>query len=384
MPQEILTSRQRVIRTLRREPVDRMPIDLGGHYSTGISAFAYWHLREYLGLDTKNIWVPDMVQMLAYVDEDIKQRFHCDCVVLHPGWPRLQRWRPRAPYEFAIAGAANPCLTPDGAWIIEQPIGQRIGQMRMPEGGFFFDGDWLSNWHECDEDTLIQRMARKAEQIYKESDYATMYMGGFSAFFGNIDFLCRMYEDPPAVHAANQRRLENALAKAGKVLAAMGEYVQLIEVCDDMGMQTGPMCRPSMCAEFVAPYLHQFCDFVHNNSDCKIYLHCCGSIKPLIPILIECGVDALNPVQISAADMDPAELKATFGDRIVFWGGGCNTQRVLGVGTAAEVAGDVRRLVEIFKPGGGFVFSQVHNIMGNVPPENVVTMLDTAYAESWY
>ena len=113
-------------------------------------------------------------------------------------------------------------------------------------------------------------------------------------------------------------------------------------------------------------------------------MHNCGSIKPFIPLLIEAGVDVLNPVQISAGNMDPAQLKAEFGERIVFWGGGCDTQNVLPTASPAEVAENVRKLARIFKPGGGFVFNQVHNIMGDVPPENIVAMLDTAYAESFY
>ena len=132
------------------------------------------------------------------------------------------------------------------------------------------------------------------------------------------------------------------------------------------------------------PYIARFCDFVHRHSDCKVFLHCCGSIRPLIGMLAEAGVDALNPVQISADDMDAADLKRDHGHRIVFWGGGCDTQRVLGVGTPDDVRANVRALVGALKPGGGFVFCQVHNVLGDVPPENIVAMLDTAYAESWY
>jgi len=113
-------------------------------------------------------------------------------------------------------------------------------------------------------------------------------------------------------------------------------------------------------------------------------MHNCGSIKPLIPMLIDCGVDVLNPVQISAKGMEARDLKKQFGDKIVFWGGGCDTQNVLGAKTPGEVADHVRAMVRIFKPGGGFVFNQVHNIMGNVPPGNIVAMLDTAYEESFY
>jgi uroporphyrinogen decarboxylase len=113
-------------------------------------------------------------------------------------------------------------------------------------------------------------------------------------------------------------------------------------------------------------------------------MHNCGSIKPLIPILIDCGIDVLNPVQISADNMDPGELKNEFGDKICFWGGGCNTQKVLNIGTPEDVKENVSMLVNIFKPGSGFVFNQVHNIMGDIKPENIVIMFDTAYEESFY
>ena len=164
----------------------------------------------------------------------------------------------------------------------------------------------------------------------------------------------------------------------------MGEYIQGICLNSDLGSQAAPFCRPSVYAELCAPYVKRLCTFIHENSDCKVFLHCCGSIKPMIPILIDAGVDILNPVQISAQNMEPRQLKQEFGDKLTFWGGGCNTQEALWRGTPAQVAANVRELVSVFKPGSGFVFNQVHNIMGNVPPQNIVAMLDTAYAESFY
>jgi uroporphyrinogen decarboxylase len=133
-----------------------------------------------------------------------------------------------------------------------------------------------------------------------------------------------------------------------------------------------------------APYDKRLCKFIHENSDCKILLHSCGSIKSLIPIFIESGIDILNPVQISAQNMKPSELNDEFGEKMAFWGGGCNTQEVLWQATPAGVAENVKELTKVFKPGSGFVFNQVHNVMGDVPPENIVAMLDTAYAESAY
>lgn len=388
LKKEAFTSRQRVIRCLNRLPTDRMPIDLGGHCSTGISAFAYWQLREYLGLSTDNICVPDVFQFLAKVDEDVLRRFNCDCILLHPGWPATRRWKPRGKYEFIVPATMKTEQNDKGDWIVNQP--QPDGgqwSMRMPNGGFFFDGDGISNFHECGEDELIERTAREAERIYKETDYATMYMGGFSAYFGggfDIDFLMRMITNPKDIIEANRQKIALDLEKVGKVIDAMGEYIQVIEIADDMGTQAGPMVNPSAIEQCCAPFIKKFCDFVHNDCEAKVFLHCCGSIKPLIPIFIDCGVDVLNPVQISANNMDPLELKDEFGDRIVFWGGGCNTQNVLGFKSPQDVAENVRQLTGVFKSGGGFVFGPIHNIMGDVKPENIVAMYDTAYEESFY
>jgi len=381
---ETMTSRERVVRTLNHQPADRAPLDLGMHPSTGISAFAYHHLRRHLGLDTRAIRVPDVVQMLAFVDEDVRQRFHLDCVMLEPAWPTPARWTPRGDFSFLVPAAFQPQRDAAGDWIVRQGA----GQMRMPGDGFFFDGDWLSNWGGLDEDAAIALYAREAERVYKETPYATAFLGygygpAFAAFFNGLEHGMQMLDDPAAAHADNERRLQHSLAIAGKVIDAMGPHIQMLCLGNDMGMQAGPMCRPETMAEFVFPYYQRFCDFVHRHSDIKVFLHCCGSIKPLIPLIIEAGIDVLNPVQISAADMEPAALKREFGERIVFWGGCCNTQNVLGTAAPEAVARHTRGLVKTFKSGGGVVVNQVHNIMGDVPPANIVAMLDAAYAGSF-
>ena len=384
MPRETLTSRERVIRTLRHEPVDRVPIDLGSHTSTGISAFAYWRLREHLGLDTDRIWVPDVVQFLAMVDEDIRLRFHCDCIMLEPAWPETKSWQPREPYTFAIPASLTPEPTPDGGW----RVARGDQSMRMPRDGFFFDGDWIRSWQDLPEEQALSLYAQRAEWIYKETPYATNFIGytrgiGFGSFFGGIEQAVLMLTEPEQVLEENEARCDQSIDRFRRVNAAMGPYIQLVTIGNDMGMQTGPLCRPEHIERFCIPFYRRFCDFVHQNSDIKVYMHNCGGIRPLIPLLIEAGIDALNPVQISAADMDPQGLKASFGDRIVFWGGGCDTQNVLGPSTPDQVADHVRHLMRIFRPGGGFVFAQVHNILGNVPPENIVAMLDAAYEASF-
>ena len=381
---ETMISRERVINTLNHIPVDRMPIDLGSHYSTGISAFAYWNLREYLGLTTDHIWIADIAQFLAKVDRDILERFHCDCILLHPGWRQTKRWNVRDHYKFGIPETMNPCKNESGDWVVKKRRSDgTVGCKVMPKGGFFFDGDYLGKWVEEDEDEAIANIAREAEYIYKETPYATNYMG-YGAYFGDMDRLCRMYTEPEIIMKENEEALQNNIRHVGKVIDEMGEYIQIITINADMGTQNSTMCAPKIMEKCTAPYIKQFCDFVHSNSDCKVFLHSCGSIKDFIPILIDCGVDILNPVQISADNMDPRELKREFGKRIIFWGGGCNTQFILGAKTPEDVAVNVHELVEIFKPGGNFVFNQVHNIMGNVPPENIIAMFDTAYKNSFY
>lgn len=381
-----MTSRERVVRTLNREATDRVPIDLGSHMSTGISMFAYWRLREHLGLSTDEIWVPDVVQCLAYVDEDVRQRFHVDCVLLEPRWPEEGRWCPRAPYTFSVPEAFRPRQQKDGTWTATH--GESY--MRMPPGGYFFDGGWLNScWHGLTEAQAIQQYAREAERIYKETEYACNFLGygyggGLGSFFGGLEQGCRMLTDPDAVLEQNANLLERQIPRFDRINEAFGRYIQLITVGNDMGGQGGPLVSPECIERFCGPFYKQLCEHVHRNSDIKVFMHNCGGVEPLLPCLIDAGIDVMNPVQISASGMDPAHLKATYGDDMVFCGGGCDTQSVLGVATPQEVREHVKALVRVFKDGGGFVFNQVHNILGDVPAENVVAMLDGAYEESFY
>jgi len=358
-----------------------MPIDLGVHYSTGISAFAYQNLREYLGLPTNNIEVADLHQFLARVDEDILERFHCDCILLHSGYKQTHIWNPRGNYRFHVPTTYRPIIRPDKSWVIER---DDKNCMRMPDRGFFFDG-WGPDFEDRSDDEVLRLTAKEAERIYKSTGHFTMYIG-YEAYFNgsDMDWMCKMITNPDEILEENRNIHKKQLAHVSKVIEKMGSYIQGITMGADLGTQSGPMCNPEIYNELCAPFIKDFCNFVHQNSDCKIFMHCCGSIYPYIPILIDCGVDIINPVQISAANMDPQQLKQDFGDKITFWGGGCNTQQILNNGSPEEVAANVRELCDIFKPNGGFVFNQVHNIMGDIKPENIVSMLDTAYENSFY
>ena len=375
---ETMTSRQRVINAIEHKPVDRMPIDLGVHFSTGISAYAYQNLREYLGLSTDKIEMIDCVQGLARVDEDIVERFHIDTCLLNPPFEQTYVWNPREHYRFHVPTTFRPKLRADGGY----ELNYDWGKMVCPAGGFFFDGGW-PNFYTVDDEPYYDLFAKRAEQIYKETDKFTMMMG-FYAFFGGLDFACDMLLYPEMIKEANERALAEQIQKFDMINKKMGKYINAIEINSDLGMQSGPLCSPASYEECCYPYLKRFCQYVHENSDIKIFKHSCGSLAPLMPYIVDAGVDAINPVQISAAGMDPKMLKETYGDKICFWGGGCNTQNILNLGTAEDVRKNVKELVDIFKPGGGFVFNQVHNIMGDIKPENIVAMLDTAYENSWY
>lgn len=193
-----------------------------------------------------------------------------------------------------------------------------------------------------------------------------------------------MLIDPDSIHALHKSWLESQIKSAGKVIKKLGHYIQGIMLNSDLVTPKGPFCNPKVFEELSAPYLKKFCSFLHESSDFNLILHTGGSIEPMIPILLDCGIDAINPVQISADNMDPQMLKDKYGDCMAFSGGGCNTQGVLGVGTVDEVRANVRELMSIFKKDSGFVFNQVHNIMGNVPPENIIAMYDEAYKNSFY
>lgn len=372
---DAITSRERVLRTLRYQPVDRFPIDLGAHFSTGISAFAYARLREHLGLDGRPIRIVDPSQFLAWVDDDVLERFRCDVRILRAPWRATAPWTPRDGRSFQVPVTMQPQMQADGSWTVERD-GKRT---RMPAGGFFFDGDWLGYedrpWAE-----QAAALRDEADRL-RASDAAVFLMQGVWAFFSdNPDWLMRAAEDPEAMAAENDKRCDEAIAHVGRLIDLLGDRVDIIDMNGDLGAQKAPMIGPRLYQQVCQPFVKRVVDFVHRNSDWKVFMHSCGAICPLLPHLVETGIDAINPVQVSAQGMDPQVLKQRFGGKLVFWGGGCDTQRVLGTASTDQVRANVRHLTGILGEDGGFVFTAVHNIMGDVPPQNIVAMYDEAYA----
>ncbi len=194
--------------------------------------------------------------------------------------------------------------------------------------------------------------------------------------FRNDNFLMMLAAEPSRAHAFLDRLVEVHLANLETYLSEVGPYIDIIVFGDDLGMQTGPQISPRAYREFFKPRHAAMWRRAKELANVKVMLHCCGGVRELLPDFIDAGLDAINPVQISCRGMEAAALKRDFGRDLVFWGGGADTQSVLPYGTPAEVADHVRRQVEAWRSGGGFVFQQVHNIMADVPAANIAAMFD--------
>jgi len=403
-----MTSRDRVLAALNHQQPDRVPIDFGGHRSSGIAAMAYRRLRESLGLPERPIRVYDMPQQLAVIDDDVLDRFDVDTIELGRGFALDDAdW---ADWELPDG---TPCQVPawslpergDGEWVLRGPGGMPIA--RMPDGAIYFEQcywpyfaqDDFSLFHEALANNMwcgvqsppgplidgpggMDRLAQGAQRLRARTDRAIVGLFGGNLLemgqflYRNDKFFMVLAGDPDRAHAFLDRVVETHLKNLETYLDAVGESIDVILFGDDLGMQQGPQISPAMYREFFKPRHAAMWRRAKELADVKIQLHCCGGVRPLLDDLIDAGLDAINPVQISCAGMDAAELKRDFGSRLTFWGGGCDTHRILGNATPEEVAAHVREQLEILSPGGGFVFQQVHNILANVPPANITAMFD--------
>ncbi len=375
-----------------------MPLDIGGMRSTGMMAMAYADLKRHLGITEGDIYVFDPGQQLALVEEPILKRYGADVVPLDLG--TLKGWQPwTLPDGTAAKLQGNFTLEPDGegGWY-HLSDGRRVG--RKPAASYYFDSiyhplaeaetiadiDRYEFGEMADED--LDLLAAEARRLNRETDYAIM--GGVGGAFleageglrGWDQFLVDIAINRELAERLMDRILEANLRNVRRYLDAVGEYIQLVQVGGDLGTQGGPQIRPEWYYEMIQPRQKEFWGEIHRLSDCKIFLHSCGGIYELIPGIIEAGCDVLNPVQTSARGMDPVRLKAEFGDQVTFWGGGCDTQAVLPFATPEEVYDHVTERIGIFKPGGGFVFCQIHNIQAHTPPQNIEAMYQ-AVRDHW-
>ena len=393
-----MTSRERVLKAIRHEEPDRLPIDFGGMASTGIMAIAYDRLKKHLGITNGEIRVVDMGQQLAEVEPEILSRFGVD--VISSGnslGEAAELWKPwKLPNGVDCKIPAGFDLRPDeenGGWLI---LENGMPMHRMSPSSLYFSEaiHLLAGLTTPEElqyvprpiisDEELKFLEMRAKALYENTDFAIMAnFGGNILETGNsLRGFSRFMMDLAKGGAFTEDLIggivETQLKNLSLFLETVGNYVQIIQFGDDLGMQDRMIMSRSMYQKHIFPGHQTLFQYVHQNSNCAVFLHSCGSIRPLIPDLIAAGVDILNPVQTSAKDMDPVQLKSDFGDQITFWGGGCDTQHVLPFATPDEIAQHVREQIEIFAPGGGFVFNQIHNIQADIKPENIVAMFDTA------
>ncbi len=384
---DTMTPRERLLKALNHEEPDCIPIDLGGN-QTGIHKFAYQTLVEHLGIDDE-VRIIDAVQQLAQPCEAVLERLRVDT--------RYIQAKAASDFQGEIVTATRDGRT----W---QDLTDEFGvTWSMPDDSPLYMDITHHPLAEATIDDIrdypfpvggdpgrFEGLRDQALRIRNETPYALVsgisgvvyeicwYMRGLERWF--ID----MMEQPQFCEALIDQTLRFWLDWFDVFLAEVGDVVDVIMIGDDVAGQHGPLFQPAFYRQVVKPRHKRLVQFIKSRTEAKIWYHTCGACKTYIPDLLDNGIDILNPVQISAADMAPAELKAEFGDRLVFWGGGIDAQHVLPHADVATVRDHVRRNVQAFKPDGGYVFNNVHNIQAGVPPENIVAMYDAAYEFGGY
>jgi uroporphyrinogen decarboxylase len=371
-----MDSHQRVRSALHHQEPDHIPFDLGGTGLTTIHVDGYRRLRSHLGLPPVQVKIMAQAEQLAVVDEDLAARLDADVRLVMPGLA--------TGFEYRL-----PDEDEHEAYTDEWGIGWR----KPKDGGFYYDmyehplagAESLSDLkaHTFPDPVDPGRFATLRSQA--EAAYAkgkAIVLAGPCAGIVEVYSWMRGYEPFYIDLAVNQdlvaymldRMVEFKCAFWERALRDVGDLVDVVVEADDLAGQHSMLLSPKTYRKLIKPRHERLFSFIKAQAPVKVFFHSCGAVRPVIPDLIDAGIDILNPVQISAAGMDPHELKREFGRDLVFWGGGVDTQQVLGTATPDQVREDVRRNIEALAPGGGFVFAAVHDIQANVPPENIIAM----------
>jgi uroporphyrinogen decarboxylase len=381
-----MNSRERVLLSLNQKEPDRVPFDLGGTGLSTIQIIAYENLRRHLGLPPAETRMMAMAEQLAVVDEDLAERLDTDV----------------RPVMGNVASGSDFVFRDEGkytAYTDEWGIGWRMPK----EGGFYYD----MYFHPlAGADSFAALKAYPFPDPLDEQRFANLRsqaeaaaakgkavaLAGPCAGIAEVYSWLRGYEQYYIDLALNQewvaymldRLVEFKSAFWERALEEVGDLVDVVVEADDLGGQNAPLLSPRTYRKLIQPRHKRLFSFIKQQAPVKVFYHTCGAVRRLLPDLIDAAIDILNPVQISAAGMDLRALKQEFGRDLVFWGGGVDTQGVLGTGTPEQVRVHVRRNIEALAPGGGFVFAAVHDIQANVPPENIMAMWETCKEHGAY
>ena len=397
-----MNSRERIIEALNHREADRVPIDFGGTRSTGIHAIAYNNLNKYLFGINNRVLVYDVYQQLAVVESRIRERLGGDVVELKSigggGGTSISTWKQFEIFhdggDYYLPGDFEPEVLVDGSLAIVKD-GRIIAS--MPKDGYYFDNKYfpLSGIEgregidvalkERITDEELDFLEAQAKELRENKDCAILGSFGGDFFeaghslFGYREFMERMITDETLVEYFLHKLEEKHLEDLDRYLDKVGNYLDVIVLWDDFGTQESLQISGSMFKRIFKPHMKALCDFIKSrNREIFIFLHSCGAVSRLIPEFIDAGIQILNPVQTGARGMEPEFLKREFGKDMVFWGGGCDTLKILPFGSIREIEEDVKRRIDIFGPGGGFVFAPIHNIQKETTPEKILALFETA------
>jgi hypothetical protein len=416
-----MTSKERLNTTLAHKAPDRIAIDFGATPVTGIHVLIIQKLREYYGLKKIPVKVTEPYQMLGEIDSELMDILGVDVIGLSPrtniigfesnNWKEFRMWWGQ---EVLVPGNFNTKTLPGGDLLL-YPEGDMTVQpsARMPSTGYFFDTlirqEPLDESRLNVEDNLEEFAPLSAVDVdywTKQVELAKKSKRGIVANFGGTalgdialvpapfmkhprgirdiqEWYMSTLVRPDFIKEVFDKQTDIALGNLKKLFIIAGNVVDVIYLCgNDFGTQHSTFCDLESFREFYVPYYRKMTGWIHANTQWKVFKHSCGAVEPLLPGFIEAGFDILNPVQISAAGMNPEGLKEKYGRQLVFWGGGVDTQKVLAFGTPDDVKKQVRALCSVFSREGGFVFNTVHNIQANVPVENVAAMIETLMFEN--
>lgn len=407
-------SHQVVLDALAHRQPSQLPVDFGATSVTGIHVTCVAALRDYYGLEKHPVKVHEPYQMLGLIEDDLQRAMGIDTEGVFRrntmfGFPN-ENWKPWNfnGLEVLIGGEFNTTIDEKGDTLV-YPEGDLTAKPsgRLPKGGFFFDTivrqdhfdeASLNPDDNCEEFTewTAQEVAEIAEDARAARATGRAVVAGLGGTaLGDIALVpAPGMKDPRGIrdiaewymsttsrrdyiHAIFSRQCEVAIRNLEKIHAAAGGDLDVLFLCGtDFGTQTSTFCSAGTFRSLYLPYYKQICGWIHRNTEWKCFKHSCGSVERFIDPMIEAGFDILNPVQCSAVGMEPEHLKAKYGDRITFWGGGVDTQKTLPFGTPAEVREQVLRRCEVFAKNGGFVFNTIHNVQAGTPVANIVAMLD--------
>lgn len=381
------THRDRILAALNHEEPDRVPIDFGGAEFTTITLAGYERLKKYMGVTTPTDPM-SIIHSVAHPAEEILNRFGVDTRNVQPG-----------PYEGGCDRWIDDNSYVDIFGVLWKRTEKDVDQHFLHKDGPFYEGKLTveaveaHDWPDGHNPGLAKGVKERVDEIKAKGDHAIcLYLPGGVihrgyAMRGFEAYLKDLYKRPDALQRLMDKLCDFWCDTAETVITAAGqENVDIIYFGEDLGTQDGCMFDPdAIYSRYLKPRHRRMVETVKSltHGRAKVCFHCCGSAYHFIPHLIEIGVDALNPVQVTAKDMEPERLKAEFGDKLTFWGG-VNTQRILPFGTPEEVAAETRRIIDIFGKGGGYILNSVHNIQAEVPPENIVAMFETGVKHAYH